>query len=303
VILLVILGLISGAGAYAVFGKIRARTETLTSQIESLEEEIGGLREQAEEYQRLAEELGTLETGAVELAKVIPAEESSYTSYAYFDRIAQEASGIIYFDYALLERGQEKSFNTSLYLLTGSATFNGLSQFIQALEHWPLFYKIERLDLQSSTFEDQYREDLTWKGVDFTMEVRAYSDPSATDAAERLAAAEYEPLKRATYNPFYPLIEAEIPPNEEDLLEVDGSVLKAIAGNRAFLQDQHGKLVSLGLGDRVYLGYLTRIDPLSGECTFTLNKGGWVEQKVLQIETLAERAAARPADGKGGRQS
>ena len=49
------------------------------------------------------------------------------------------------------------------------------------------------------------------------------------------------------------------------------------------VRDRKGRFNSLKVGDKVYLGYLTRIDPKRGEAEFTLNKGGIIEKVVLKI--------------------
>jgi hypothetical protein len=88
----------------------------------------------------------------------------------------------------------------------------------------------------------------------------------------------------STFNPFYPLIQTVIAPNEDDLVNVEQSRLIGLTGTRIFIVDQGGNVVSLSKGDDVYLGKLESIDLNSRSATFNLNKGGITELVTLETE-------------------
>ena len=83
---------------------------------------------------------------------------------------------------------------------------------------------------------------------------------------------------------FYPLIRNEIPPNVDNLLDVQSGKLLALIPDGAFISDSKGNTYLLWEGDEVYLGYLTEIDFESNEVHFILNKGGIIEKVVLSLE-------------------
>jgi len=84
-------------------------------------------------------------------------------------------------------------------------------------------------------------------------------------------------------DPFSPVIWAELPPNVEDLVEVERSDLKAVIPGKAFVLDQNNSIRTLSEGDEVYLGYVTRIFHEEGRIECTLNKGGIIESVELKI--------------------
>lgn len=90
------------------------------------------------------------------------------------------------------------------------------------------------------------------------------------------------PLGEILHNPYYPLIH-EVPPNAENLPNIDSSRLVVLTGNRAHIIDQNGTLQRLSIGDRVYLGRLTAINMQRGEAIFQLNRGGIRDRIVLRL--------------------
>ncbi len=86
------------------------------------------------------------------------------------------------------------------------------------------------------------------------------------------------------HNPFYPLVRESLPPNKQGLVDVEKSSLRALTPSMAFVEDQAGKLITLGVGDKVYLGYLTEVNAATNVARFTLNKGGIVETVTLGLE-------------------
>ena len=85
---------------------------------------------------------------------------------------------------------------------------------------------------------------------------------------------------------FYPLIRNEIPPNIDDLLDVQAAQLLALIPEGAFIADSKGVTYLLWEGDQVYLGYLTEIDYDKNEVHFVLNKGGIIEKVTLELDKI-----------------
>ena len=86
------------------------------------------------------------------------------------------------------------------------------------------------------------------------------------------------------YDIFYPLIRNELPPNLDNLLDVQGARLLALIPEGAFLADSKGNTYLLWEGEKVYLGYLTKIDYENNRVSFILNKGGIIEKVDLSLE-------------------
>lgn len=85
------------------------------------------------------------------------------------------------------------------------------------------------------------------------------------------------------HNPYYPLIHS-IPPNSDNLPDVENSRLVMMTRNRAHIVDQNGRSQQLAVGDRVYLGRLSSIHMDRGEVTFSMNRGGIADRYVLSLE-------------------
>jgi len=103
----------------------------------------------------------------------------------------------------------------------------------------------------------------------------------------RFAPAEYVENNLAAgpvYDAFYPLIRNEIPPNVDNLLDVQGARLLALIPEGAFVADTKGNTYLVWEGEQVYLGYLTKIDYDNNTVSFILNKGGIIEQVTLQLD-------------------
>lgn len=90
------------------------------------------------------------------------------------------------------------------------------------------------------------------------------------------------PLGSIRHNPYYPLIRP-IPPNDENLPNVEASRLIALTGRTAHIIDQTGVLKRLSVGDRVYLGQLIRINLDTNEAVFQLNRGGIMDTVTLTL--------------------
>jgi hypothetical protein len=86
------------------------------------------------------------------------------------------------------------------------------------------------------------------------------------------------------YDVVFPLIRKEIPPNTDNLLDVQTAQLLALLPEGAFLSGNSDSTYVLNKGDKVYLGYVTEVDHKKNEVKFILNKGGIIEKVSLGIE-------------------
>lgn len=160
--------------------------------------------------------------------------------------------------------------------IEGEGRYENLKNFIYRMEYSRPLLRVTSVQL--SNIEDLERIE----NVNFQIGVDAfYRRGEWTNYIADLYTS--GPLGTIRHNPFYPLIRA-VPPNTDNMLDVDASRLVGIAGRRALVIDQDGTLNRLEVGDRVYLGSLRAIYPDRGEAEFQLNRGGIMDQVILKIE-------------------
>ena len=214
-----------------------------------------------------------------ERKKVIPTTEDARTSYNYFNWLGQQSGSMLMYDFIVLSEDPEESPPSRTYQLRGDDTFENLFNFVYYLENHPLLYKIEQFAIDSAVIGENEEGDV--RGVRFDMHVKVYYGTSSSlsqSYSPRVVAAPPRQI-----DPFYPLILDKLPQNARGLVLVDESKLQALTSDTAFIIDQKGKLVSLHVGDEVFLGYLTKIDVKNNECLFTLNLGGIIEKYTMRF--------------------
>ncbi|AFN73837.1 hypothetical protein MROS_0594 [Melioribacter roseus P3M-2] len=200
--------------------------------------------------------------------------------YDFVNRVSFNFSPYSYvnIEYDRTETGAQ--LNYYVYKLSGVADFNDLNRLIYAIEESKMLKKIGDLYMANNVQVDDDGVPHYLVSFKFTAMVYFSND-------DRFYVKDYTE-NRLTSNPiydvFYPLIRNEIPPNVEGLLDVQTASLLALIPDGAFLSDANGNTYLLWEGDRVYLGYLTKIDYDNNQVDFLLNKGGIVETVTLKLE-------------------
>lgn len=179
-----------------------------------------------------------------------------------------------------LDKKPDKEFTYYEYKLTGTADYNDLYKLIYAIEESRELKKIKQITFSNQVVTDDKKVPSFM--VNFTMVADVYFTNTTKYTTEN--AFENNLETSTIYDAFFPLIRNDIPPNLDNLLEVQGAKLLAIIPEGAFLADTKGETFLLTEGDPVYLGYLTRIDSQNNKVTFILNKGGIIEKIHLQLE-------------------
>jgi len=211
--------------------------------------------------------------------KIIPVADDARTSYNYFNWISQQSGPMLMFDFMMLSEAPDESPPSRTYRLRGEDTFENLFDFIYYLEHEPLLYKIEQINIDGASIGKNDDGDVL--GVRFDMQVTVYYGTSSSlDQSFSPRVVQTTPKQ---IDPFYPLILNNLPKNTQGLVLVDESKLQALTEDTAFIIDQKKKLVTLHVGDEVFLGYLTKIDVQDNECVFTLNLGGVIEKYSMKL--------------------
>ncbi len=248
--------------------------------------------------------------------KVIPEELTTADVVGYFNELT--TSGFKNFDVTFSGRRETSDYSVYTFDVRGRAYYNSLYRLIWELENNRNFYRVKDLTLDHidlvSTVEDLGTEKLDVM-VSFTGQIEAYfngiegaSAPPQFDATfyeDRAITVKNDDLPPVPFdllpdvqpatNPFYPAILERIPPNTYNRIDVEQAELVSIAGDKAIFQDAEG-IRSASVGDKVYLGQITEVDPGAGRVVARLNKGGLIDEVIRELETEdAYRQAMGPA--------
>ena len=179
-----------------------------------------------------------------------------------------------------VDQKPEKEFFYYEYKLSGTGTFDNVHQLIYAIEKSKELKKVKGLALSSTVQTDKDGEPNFL--VNFSMNVDVYYSSNNRFASSKIK--ENDITSGPIYDIFYPLIRNQLPPNLDNLLDVQGARLLALIPEGAFLADSRGNTYLLWEGEQVYLGYLTKIDYDNNRVSFILNKGGIIEKVDLSLE-------------------
>ncbi len=211
--------------------------------------------------------------------KDIPPVDVSSQTYAYLSRLI-DLSGYIKLDMVYAGTQQKGNHGYNVYNLKGEAPFENLYRFIWYLENGRKLFKINAVNLKGVEVPPKENKEGSLV-ASFEMVVHAYFSSVAELANAPLQSALVPNV--LTADPFEPVIMANIPPNPDDMVEIERSDLKAVIPGKAFVLDQNNVIRTLQEGDEVYLGYVTRISPEEGKMECTLNKGGIIDKVELRI--------------------
>jgi hypothetical protein len=209
----------------------------------------------------------------------IPQNLSSIKFFNFVNGIVTNFSELTSVNVEYIDQKQDKEFFFYDYKLSGGGTYNEVYKLIYAIEQSKELKKVHALSLGNLIKTDP--EDIPQFLVSFEMTVRIYFS-----ADNRFAPAEFKENNLSTgpiYDAFYPLIRNEIPPNIDELLDVQGAKLLALIPEGAFIADTKGNTYLVWEGEQVYLGYLTKIDYNNSSVSFILNKGGIIERVNLEL--------------------
>jgi len=307
VVLALLAALVVGAGIWLTFMEQPRELDELEEA-----EKMARLRE-AEVEALLAEE-GTSSRIAREAIskwraryKVIPNQLNSADVMNYVNQ--RTRSGFKNFDVVVEGTTTTPDFSTYTLRITGRGYYNSLYRFVWEVENSRDFYRVRDLSLENidlMTEDEETGNDRMEVMVSFSMKVDAYyggqnglsapigeDDLGAEDDLLPTSAANLDlppvpadvlPDERPATNPFFPLILEQIPPNTYNLVDVEKAELIGIAEGKAIFR-HGGESVKLGVGDEVYLGAITLVNPADGRVTARLNKGGIIDQVELQLAT------------------
>jgi hypothetical protein len=210
----------------------------------------------------------------------IPQNLSSIKFFNFINVISNGFSPNTQVDVEFTDQKKEKKFPFYEYKITGNGPYNDVYKLIYSIEQSKELKKIKSMTLTNQIATD--KDGVPNFVVNFTASINVFFSLDNRFTTNSFVENNlFTELKR---DAFYPLIRTQIPPNVDDLLDVQGAKLLALIPEGAFLADTKGNTYLLWEGEQVYLGYLTKIDYEHNAVTFILNKGGIIERVELGID-------------------
>lgn len=256
--------------------KIKDRQQQLIN-LQAYEYDIVALTEQLKEKQIRAAQLDSILAAR---KYIIPENIIPLRFYEFMNGVQAMMSPKTRINIEYKEKKEEQEFFYYEYNLTGVGSYNDIYKLIFAIEQSKELKKIKHVTLNNfiQAPEDSEPEFL----VSFNIIVAVYF--ASSNRFTTVGYSENNLNAPFVYDIFYPLIQTAIPPNIDGLLDVQGARLLALVPEGAFISNMSGDSYLLNEGDKVYLGYLTKIDYKNNTVKFILNKGGIVETKELALE-------------------
>lgn len=278
--LAVLLLLITAAGGIYSFVVQKNMIKSRKQKVESLQKEkydTKGLKERLAVVKKKADVLDSiLAARKYNIPEVVP--QTKFYNFVNKSSFGFAPETQINIQYS--ESKTDKNYNYYIYKLAGSGEFNDIYNLIFAIEQSKELKKVKVGKITSYISTDD--EGIPHYLVNFELEAYVYYANSDRFITKNLIENNLVPGE--LYNIFYPLIRTEIPPNVDNLMEVEGAKLLALLPEGAYMADAKGNTFVLWEGDKVYLGYLTKIDYDKNKVAFILNKGGIIEKVNLQLE-------------------
>jgi len=235
----------------------------------------------------LTNQLNTLKLRSAELDSIlslrkfiIPYRLRQSAFFQFVNKISFNFMPYSYVNIDYVNTDYQNNFNFYTYKLTGVAAFNDFYKLVYAIEHSKELKKIESISLTNLVQTSD--SGVTHYLVNYAMYAKVYFSNDNRFASSLFSENNLRP--NPLYDVFYPLIRNQIPPNKDHLLDVQSAHLLALVPDGAFLSDDNGNTYLLWEGDKVYLGYLTKIDYDKSEVKFVINRGGIVDWITLPLE-------------------
>lgn len=267
------------SGIYVFFFQ-RSKLNEKSAKLEELKANEYNTEQLTSQYEGLLKRSSVLDSILAARKFNIPKDLSSIKFYNFINNQSASYTEMSQVDVEFMEQKPDKEFFYHEYKLTGRATYNDLFSLIYSIEQSKELKKITSLSLSNQVVND--KEGIPNFLVGFVLTAGTYF--STSDRFVTASLVENDLSTGTVYDAFYPIIRNEIPPNYDELLDVQGAKLLALIPEGAFLADNKGNTFLVWEGEPVYLGYLTKIDYDKNKVSFILNKGGIIEKIELELE-------------------
>lgn len=289
IVLGALLLLIVGVGTYMRAFHLPKKESVIDADIKRIDEELSNTPNLLHEYNSLSTAVAETKKRWESRSKEIPPEDNTGKTYAYFSSLIEKSGGLkLNMVYQGLQAKDNYGYNA--YNLRGEGRFSNLYKFLWHIENGRKLFKIGALTMKGIEVPLTDKDRPGELVVTFEMTVHAFF-AAIPELSKPNTSKEEEPTYLGS-NPFDPVITANLPPNKNNLVEIERSDLKAVIPGRAFVLDQNQQFRILETGDEVYLGYVTRISSEQGKIECTLNKGGIIENVELKIRYSADQQQA-----------
>ena len=242
-------------------------------------EDLPGL---TEEVQQLTEKYQDVKRRYDSRSKEIPLTDASSQTYSYMSN-GMDQSGNIKFDMKFTGGENKDRWGYNVYKLSsGESTFEDLFRFVYFLENGRRLYKISSMNIDTHETIDELTKE-TIQSVTFQMDLQAYFVNNIPELGTSLAAKTLTMIP-SIYNPCKPMVSqvmATAPPEGE--IDADNSDVKAVLHGKAFVL-ANSELLILHVGDKVWRGSVTAIDPATSSVEYTLDEGGIVRKLNKRIK-------------------
>ncbi len=278
--LVALLVLLLVVGGIYIFFVQRGKLNEKKAKLTELNQTVQDPEELQQKYQNLVARSQILDSILSSRKFNIPQNISSIKFFNFINSIVASFPEESQVNIEYLGQKPEKEFFAHEYKISGGAYFNDAYHLIYAIEQSKELKKIPSVSFSNLIKTDEDGIPLFMVNFDFNVLVFFSSD-------NRFAPAEFVENNLSTgpvYDVFYPLIRNEIPPNIDNLLDVQGAKLLALIPEGAFVADTKGNTYLVWEGEQVYLGYLTKIDYNNNTVGFILNKGGIIEKLTLELD-------------------
>jgi hypothetical protein len=254
--------------------KIDKETQNINKKLEDLP----GL---TDDVQRLTAQYQDIKRRYDSRSKEIPEFDISSQTYGYMSQGIDEA-GFLKFDMKFIGTNEKATWGYNSYsLYNGEAQFENLFKFVYFLENGRRLYKIASMQLEQKEVIDPETKDVT-KFISFNMEIHAYFVRNVPELGTSLAAQSLTMIP-SPYDPFHSMITqtlaTEMPSGE---INADQVLVKAVLPGKAFVLTDKA-LIVLHLGDKVWRGNVTRVNPAESAVEFTLDEGGVIRKLTKKI--------------------
>ena len=278
-VLVGLLILILGVGGAYLFIFQRGKINSAKKKIDELNKTHYNTGQLQAQYQNLLKKSNVLDSVLSSRKFNIPQNLSSINFFNFINKVSANFSPKTQTDVEFDGQKKDKEFFYYYYKIKGTGDFNDLYSLIYAIEQSKELKKIPSVAVTNIITTD--KEGLPNFLVNFSMDVNVYFSSD-----NRFSTAKFVENNLNTspkYDAFYPLIRSQIPPNVDNLLDVQGAKLLALIPEGAFISDSKGNTYLLWEGQKVYLGYLTKIDYDHNTVSFIINKGGIIDKVELSL--------------------
>lgn len=279
IVLSIFVLIVSLVGGYFYFYYFPQKIHDTNTKIQDLDQKIAALQGIDEEIAQVKALLGKQKLRLSRLDKQLASSGSPAETYQYINTILKY-SGIIDIDLLYQFSNQTENYRYDVYKIKGEGFFPNIYKFLWYLERGPKIYKIKKLSFRGVE-NREIDSTRTYIVVPFEMELWALF--TELEDAPKIKRTLGNVRSYYVRNPFIPYIYRNLPMNSEGLLEVERAQLKGILPGRAFIEDNTGQVQVVSEGDKVYLGYVYKIDAENNQVVFILNKGGIIERFTLTL--------------------